>query len=274
MKNLLTRSITGLVFVWVILGSLLLGKIAFFVVFGAIIIGAFIEFYSLFKNGTYQPNKKIGYEAAFFIFTLSFLVSAGYIPTNWLFLIFPFLLRIFIAELFSKKASPVENMAITFFAIGYIALPISLINFMVFSTVEDTPQFAPNLLIAVLTIIWIYDSAAYLFGVSFGRHRLFERISPKKSWEGAIGGALAALAASYAAFIFIPEISLVNWIVLSALIIVSATLGDLTESMIKRSFGVKDSSNLIPGHGGILDRFDSLFFVVPVVVLYLKLIIE
>ena len=125
-----------------------------------------------------------------------------------------------------------------------------------------------------MTIIWIYDSAAYLFGVSFGRHRLFERISPKKSWEGAIGGALAALAASYAAFIFIPEISLVNWIVLSALIIVSATLGDLTESMIKRSFGVKDSSNLIPGHGGILDRFDSLFFVVPVVVLYLKLIIE
>jgi len=274
LKNLLTRSITGLVFVWVILGSLLLGKIAFFVVFGAIIIGAFIEFYSLFKNGTYQPNKKIGYEAAFFIFTLSFLVSAGYIPTNWLFLIFPFLLRIFIAELFSKKASPVENMAITFLAIGYIALPVSLINFMVFSTVEDTPQFAPNLLIAVLTIIWIYDSAAYLFGVSFGRHRLFERISPKKSWEGAIGGALAALAASYAAFIFIPEISLVNWIVLSALIIVSATLGDLTESMIKRSFGVKDSSNLIPGHGGILDRFDSLFFVVPVVVLYLKLIIE
>ena len=274
MKNLLIRSITGIVFVIVVLGSLLLGQFTFSIVFLAILLGGLVEFYSFFKNGNYQPHKTTGYFAGFSIFALSFLVSSGYLSASWIFAIFPLLLLVFIVELFSKKASPVENMGITFFAISYIALPVSLINLLVFPAFEDIPQFTPDLLIAVLAIIWIYDSAAYVFGVSFGSHRLFERISPKKSWEGAIGGAIVALAAAYVVFLFIPEISFVNWLALSALIVVSATLGDLTESMIKRSFGVKDSSHLIPGHGGILDRFDSLLFVVPVVVLYLKLVIE
>ncbi|MDX9883312.1 MAG: phosphatidate cytidylyltransferase [Prolixibacteraceae bacterium] len=274
MKNLLTRSITGLVFVSIILGSLLLGQITFLIVFGAILTGALAEFYSFFKNGNYRPGKMAGYIAGFVVFFLSYLASAGYIQANYLFAIFPVLLLIFIFELFSKKTSPIENVGISFLAFGYISVPLSLVNFLVFPAFDDKPQFTPDLLIAVLAIIWVYDSAAYLFGVSFGRHRLFERISPKKSWEGAIGGALAAPAASFGISIFIPEISLVNWIILSVMVVVSATLGDLTESMIKRSFGIKDSSNFFPGHGGILDRFDSLLFVIPMVVLYLKLIIE
>ncbi len=274
MKNLLTRSVTGIVFVIIVLGSLLLGQFTFAIVFLAVLLGGLAEFYSFFKNGSYKPNKPIGYFAGFTIFSLSFLASSGYFSTKWLYALFPILVLIFIVELFSKKASPVENLGINFFAIGYIALPISLINLLIFPAFEDIPQYTPDILIAVLAIIWVYDSAAYLFGVSFGRHRLFERISPKKSWEGAIGGTIVALAASYVVFLFIPEISFVNWLALSALIVVSATLGDLAESMIKRSFGIKDSSNLFPGHGGILDRFDSLLFAVPFIVLYLKLIIE
>ena len=123
-------------------------------------------------------------------------------------------------------------------------------------------------------IIWVHDSGAYLVGVSIGRHRLFERISPKKSWEGAIGGTLTAILAAWFIAKYIPEISLLHWIIISVLVVVFSTFGDLTESMFKRYFGIKDSGNILPGHGGILDRFDSLLFAAPVLVAYLKLFIE
>lgn len=274
MKNFLTRSLTGFVFVSIILGSLLLGEIPYAIVFGAILIGALIEFYSFFKSGQYQPNKILGYILGLTIFIVLFLTATDIIAEEWSFCLFPIVLLCFIFELYRKKTTPVENIAITIFSIFYVALPFGLINFLVFPVFEDSRHYIPDLLIAVLSIIWIYDSAAYMVGINIGRHRLFERISPKKSWEGTIGGAIIAIASSYVAFIFIPEISFLNWIVLTSLIILAATFGDLFESMIKRNMGLKDSSNLLPGHGGILDRFDSLFFVIPVVVLYLKLIIE
>mgnify|MGYP000356768344 FL=1 len=110
--------------------------------------------------------------------------------------------------------------------------------------------------------------------MTFGRNRLFQRISPKKSWEGAIGGALAAIGAAWTIYhFFIPSIALYHWIILAVITVISATFGDLTESLFKRQFNLKDSSNFLPGHGGMLDRFDSLFFAVPSVVLYFKLFI-
>jgi phosphatidate cytidylyltransferase len=135
-------------------------------------------------------------------------------------------------------------------------------------------MYTPKLLIALFSLIWIYDSGAYLVGISIGKHRLFERISPKKSWEGAVGGTMSALIAAYFIAGFIPEIKLAHWLAIGFLTVVSATFGDLTESMLKRYFGIKDSGNLLPGHGGILDRFDSLFFAAPVLVFYLKLFVE
>lgn len=274
MKNLITRSITGLVFVFIILGSLLLGKISYAILFAGIIVGALIEFYSFFKNGNYKPSKIIGYVSGFVLFLITYLIAANNLSPQWIFCLFPFLLLIFVSELYSKKSTPIENIAISFFSFAYLAVPISLINFLVFPSFDDSTHFTPDILIAVLATIWIYDSSAYMVGVNFGKHRLLERVSPKKSWEGAIGGAIIAIAFSYVISLFIPEISLTHWIVLAALIVVSATFGDLTESLIKRTVGVKDSSNLFPGHGGILDRFDSLLFAIPVVVLYLKLFIE
>lgn len=274
MKNFITRSITGLIFVCIILGSLLLGEISYAIIFAAILIGALIEFYSFFKDGIYKPSKIIGYVSGVIFFFISYLVAANILSLQWVFSLFPFLLLIFVFELYSNKINPIENIAISFLSLIYLAVPISLINFLVFPSFEDSKHFTPDILIAILATIWIYDSSAYLFGISFGRHRLFERISPKKSWEGLIGGAIIAIASSYVISLFIPEISLFHWIILSVLIVVSATFGDLTESLIKRTIGVKDSSNLFPGHGGILDRFDSLLFAVPVVVLYLKLFIE
>jgi len=274
LKNLLIRSITGLVFVAIILGSLFLGKFSYAIVFAAVLTGGLIEFYSLFKGKNYYPCKICGYITGLAAFILAFLCTADILPEEWIFSIFPLLLITFISGLYSKKENPVGSMAITVLSLIYIALPISLINLLVFPSFDDAVQFMPDIFIAVLAIIWIYDSGAYLFGISFGKHRLFERISPKKSWEGAIGGALIAIASSWPISLFISEISFPHWIILSFLIVVSATFGDLTESLIKRSVGVKDSGDLFPGHGGILDRFDSLLFAVPVVVLYLKLFIE
>jgi phosphatidate cytidylyltransferase len=178
------------------------------------------------------------------------------------------------AELYRKKDKSVENIAVTIFSIVYLAIPLSLVNYLVFPEIFKENTYTPKLLIALFILIWIYDSGAYLVGVSIGKHRLFERISPKKSWEGAIGGALIAMLAAWLISGFIPEIKLIHWIAISILTVISSTFGDLTESLFKRLFGIKDSGTIFPGHGGVLDRFDSLFFAVPVIVMYLKLFIE
>jgi phosphatidate cytidylyltransferase len=142
---------------------------------------------------------------------------------------------------------------------------------VLFFNPERTIVYSPFIILGYFCIIWIYDTMAYLFGVSFGKHRLFERISPKKSWEGAIFGALFTISISY----FFPYIFHIltwyNWMILAGIVIFSATMGDLVESMFKRSLDIKDSGNLIPGHGGILDRFDSVFLSAPIAYIYLQM---
>lgn len=271
MKNLLTRSITALVFVFVILGSLFLNEFAYALVFALVLVLGIHEFYGFFKESKYCPNKWLGYFTGVAIFAVAFLNRTEVIAGDYYFVLFPLLTLIPVFELYRKKETPIENMAITILPIVFVAVPFSLINFLVYPELDDSSSFTPDLFIAVLAIIWIYDSAAYMFGVNFGRHRLFERISPKKSWEGAIGGGAVAIGSSFFVAKFFPEIGLVHWFILSALIVVFATFGDLSESLEKRTIGIKDSGKLLPGHGGILDRFDSLLFVVPVVVIYLKL---
>jgi phosphatidate cytidylyltransferase len=274
LNKLITRTITGIVLVLVMLAAIIASEYTYAALFLIILVGASIEFIGLFSQSTVKPNKWIIYIASTILFATSFLIAKGMIGSNYYFGFLPFILIIMAAELYRKKEKPVENIAVTIFGIIYLALPLSLINFLVFPGFFTEKNYNPKLLVALFSLIWIYDSGAYLFGVSFGKHRLFERISPKKSWEGAVGGTLTAILASCFISGFIPEIKLVHWIAISILIVVSSTFGDLTESMFKRYFGIKDSGNILPGHGGILDRFDSLFFAVPVVVMYLKLFVE
>jgi len=146
-------------------------------------------------------------------------------------------------------------------------LPFSLLNFILF--IKD---WQPLILLSVFVTIWVNDTGAYLTGVTIGKHRLFERISPKKSWEGFIGGAVFALLSGYVFSLLIPEIQLINWLVFSEIIVVFGTFGDLIESLMKRTVGVKDSGDLIPGHGGLLDRFDSMLLAAPVIFIYLSLL--
>ena len=274
MKKLITRTITGAVLVLVMLTAIIVSEYSYALLFLFILIGAITEFSGLFKQSTVKPNIWLSYVVSVALFATTFFVAKGIIETNYLAGILPLFLVIMAAELYRRKEKPVENIAVTIFSVIYLALPLSLINFLVFPESIFGAGYSPKLLVALFALIWIYDSGAYLFGVSIGRHRLFERISPKKSWEGAIGGTLTAILASYFISGFVPEIQLIHWIVLSILIVVSSTFGDLTESMFKRYFGIKDSGNLLPGHGGVLDRFDSLFFAAPVIFTYLKLFIE
>lgn len=274
MKKLITRTITGIVLVLVMLTAIMASQYSFALLFLVILMVSVSEFINLYKQSEVQPNKFFAYSVSIILFVVSFLIAKGIIEVKYFFGLLPFFLIIMAAELYRKKDKSAENIAVTIFSIIYLAIPLSLINFLVFPEILGGNGYTPKILIVLFALIWIHDSGAYLVGVSIGKNRLFERISPKKSWEGAIGGTLIAIAASYFISGFIPEIKLIHWIAISVLTVVSSTYGDLTESMFKRYFGIKDSGNILPGHGGVLDRFDSLFFAVPVVLAYLKLFVE
>ena len=228
------------------------------------------EFYNLTKGTGIRPRKTAGMLTGILLFGISFMVASGKVPATTCFIFFPLLLSFFIAELYRKSEHPLENIATGMLGVVYVAVPLSLANFIVF---PGNGSYSPNLMIALLVLIWVYDSGAYLFGVSLGKHRLFERISPKKSWEGAIGGMLVAFAAAFFISKQIREIPLIHWLVLALLVILISTFGDLSESLLKRQFGLKDSGRIIPGHGGLLDRFDSLFFAIPVFVCYVEFVV-
>lgn len=270
MNNFLVRTLSGFIFVLIVVGSILVHHYAFLIVFALITAMSVREFHKLTNvSGQIDVNTIVASVGAMLLFVVSYLHASGAVT----FPVFPFYgvyaVGVLIAELYRKKSNPIHNWA--YFLLGQIivALPFSLLNFISF--VDDT-TYKPMLLIAVFATIWINDSGAYIFGVSFGRHRLFERVSPKKSWEGFFGGALAALGAGYVFSLFIPDLSLIQWLVFSQLMVVFGTFGDLIESLLKRTLQVKDSGDVLPGHGGFLDRFDSLLLAAPIIYIYLTFI--
>lgn len=274
MKKLVTRTITGFVLVLLMLAAIIASQYTYAVLFLLMLAGGLTEFFKFYEQSEVKPQRGLSYLISFSLFITSFFIAQGAISANYFLAIACLLLLIMSAELYRKQAKPVENIAVTIFSIIYLALPLSLTNYLVFSDLFPNHTYAPQLLVALFVLIWTHDSGAYLFGVSMGKHRLFERISPKKSWEGAAGGTLTSIGAAFILARYIPEIQLTHWIAISILTAVSSTFGDLTESMFKRHFQVKDSGHLLPGHGGILDRFDSILFAIPVIVVYIKIIIE
>jgi phosphatidate cytidylyltransferase len=270
-KKILIRATTGAVFVSLIMGSILWDRSFFaglFLVFGVV---GFWEFYRLFENRDIKPQKFPGIITGALTYFVLELISQNFIGPVWLFMIFPLILVIFIIELYRKKEFPFQNIAITVIPIFYIAIPLAMLNFM-FSPWRLTGENDPNLLLGFFIIIWVGDTMAYLGGVGLGKHHLFERISPKKTWEGSIAGAIFSLATAWFLSIFFKELNTYQWLGMAAIIVVAGTFGDLVESMLKRSAQVKDSGTLLPGHGGVLDRFDGVFISAPFVLLYLRLI--
>jgi phosphatidate cytidylyltransferase len=188
------------------------------------------------------------------------------------------MLAIMITEIYRKQEKPFDSLAHTFFPVLYIALPVSLIPFSAFSQTglpsllkHGEMVFSPGIIIGFFILLWVNDSGAYLAGTTFGRHRLMVRISPKKSWEGFFGGLILSALAAWLLSGWLGVVDRNKWIIIVLIISVAGTYGDLLESMLKRSMGVKDSGTIMPGHGGFLDRFDSTILSFPLVFLFISL---
>ena len=272
MSSFKKRLFTGALLVLVMTICILVSKYTFFLFFAALIMLSLWEFYSIFESIGKSPQKIAGIVVGVLVFVIMFLQANGYDYNEFLLLSVSILgtVFLFINELRRKSDSPFENIGITLLGILYIALPISLLWPIAYR--ENIYEYNSHIIIGYFIIIWVYDSMAYMTGKRFGKRRLLERVSPKKSWEGAIGGYVFALLVSYSLSVYFTELTLIQWLVVGTLVSVFGTIGDLTESMFKRSVNIKDSGNLLPGHGGLLDRFDALFLAVPVVYLYLQFV--
>lgn len=270
LPNIVVRILAGAVFVAVLLGGILYNSYTFAVVFGIITFLGLYEFYGLIRRNADTSVPQI---FASVTGTVLFYAAYRYFSDGGVFLLAVYtllIMSIFVSELYMKRKDPIKSLSYTIFGQIYIAVPFSLVNLLGFS--HSSGGYHYLYILAVLIFIWVNDSFAYLTGMAIGKHKMFERISPKKTWEGFAGGAVFAMASSLAFYHFFGELPAVAWMGLALVVVVSGTWGDLIESMMKRRLGVKDSGNVIPGHGGILDRFDSTIFSVPAVVVYLTLI--
>jgi len=270
LKDLQIRTLWGILFVVILTGAILLGPYTFALLF--LLLSFFIlkEFYSLTVRSGYSPQIYPGLLTGIFLFILSFFLARHSIAPKSLIVLLPIIFSFPVYELFRKKKSPIANIAITGFGILYVSVPFSILNFFVFSGLPGNTSYNYGLLISIFVFIWVNDSGAYLFGVKYGRHRLFERISPKKSWEGFLGGLITSIIAAWIMSVVFSQFSFSSMVVIAIVTVVAGTLGDLVESMIKRSVGVKDSGRFMPGHGGLLDRFDSLLLASPVIFFILQ----
>ena len=256
-----------MLFAAVLLAAILFGPWSFALLFALFSIFILREFYQLSKSAGVFPQKKVGLLIGALIFSLTFLDSVGLVTVNLAGFYLSILFIVPAFELFRAKKNALENVAVTLFGILYVIYPFSLFNFFVFHGVPLDNSYNPTLLIFLFVMIWAYDSGAYLFGITFGKHRLFERISPKKSWEGFFGGWFLSLVLAYGLNHFFPGYPLWFLFAFATIITIAGTIGDLVESMIKRNLGIKDSGKFLPGHGGLLDRFDSILFASPFVYL-------
>jgi phosphatidate cytidylyltransferase len=175
----------------------------------------------------------------------------------------------FIAELYTKAPNPINNWAYTMLSQMYIALPFAMVNVLAFRGVGNGVVYNYLAPLSIFVFLWTNDTGAYCIGSLIGKHRLFERISPKKSWEGSIGGGVVAIGVSFILAHYFPFMSMMEWAGLALVVVIFGTWGDLTESLLKRQLHVKDSGNILPGHGGMLDRFDSSLMAIPAAVVYL-----
>ena len=273
MNSLLTRTLTGIVFVVVIIGSVLLGREVFSALFFVFNIFTLIEYFKLINSKPQNDNQQlIGVTGGSMFYILASLVSLELVDVKWLTLILLIPVIITIISLFKNKSNLFDGILKTIFGIVYISVPFSILNFF-YNPAFIVGDIYPNVLLGFFLILWTYDSFAYLTGVTFGKHKLLERISPKKTWEGTIGGFVFAMAISWIISRYFVEYSLVNWLVIGFITALFGTFGDLVESMLKRSMNVKDSGKMLPGHGGFLDRFDAALLAAPAVFIYLVFVI-
>lgn len=275
LPNIVVRILAGAVFVGLLLAGILVNEYTFLLIFTLITGLSLWEFYGLVEKDAKVPVSRLWNTIMGIVLFVGVFLYFSVFSTRIGFVAYLLLILIsFIRELYLKREDPLKSLAYTLFGQAYVVGAFSLANWLVFNS--HTDYYSSVYILAILVIIWVNDSFAYLTGMAFGKHRLFERISPKKSWEGFVGGAVfavgAALLFNYFTDIRTTSLGLIGWVGFALVVVTAGTWGDLFESLIKRTLGVKDSGNMIPGHGGILDRFDSTIFAIPAVVLYLMIL--
>ncbi len=268
MNNFVKRAVSGLMFVVILTGCIFIHPIAFFILFFAINIIGLLEFSHMAKRMYVFINIPVYVLCGSMLFTAGFLHAYwgyrdGYL---WCF-ITSFMLGIW--ELYRKKGNAFQNIAFAYYGLLYLSLPFTLLIYLPYMT---TGAWKPEIIFFPFLLVWLNDTFAYLCGSRFGRHKLFPRISPKKSWEGAVGGGVVTILVALLIAPYIEGLTIVNDIIISCIVVIFGIFGDLLESMFKRSIEIKDSGNIMPGHGGILDRFDAIIFVIPAIFVYLKFV--
>lgn len=264
-----TRAITGFFFVVAMVASVLMGAGVFAVFYSALAAACLFEFYGMFAWSDTRPDRLQGTVLGFAAFALLLAIDFELLSPDYALIILLLLPVFMVTQLFRKTAKPFEGVATTLLGVFYVILPFYCFYRLGFLS----GNFQFQLPLGFLLMLWANDTGAYLIGRAFGKNKLFERISPGKTWEGFAGGLLSALLAGLILFQYTGDVlPRWQWLSLGVLIAVAGTLGDLVESMLKRSLNVKDSGNLLPGHGGLLDRFDGLLVAAPVTYVFLALV--
>lgn len=270
LSNLLKRTLSGIIYLVIIIGAFFLGKYAYGALFLMVGILALIEYYHLTGIQPYDTLGIGGMVAGAFLFVLSFLVSSQIIPENLLSFAVVLPVIALVWALYQEKSGVIAELSKVFLGILYIIVPLSITNYLVFPA-DNGYMYTHRIALGILALVWINDTGAYVSGMLFGRHKLFPRISPKKSWEGLIGGTIFTFITALWMDSLMGILTVSDWIFIAGIVSVFGIFGDLTESLLKRNAGRKDSGDLIPGHGGVLDRFDSFLFVIPATFVYLML---
>lgn len=271
MNNTVVRTFSGIAFLVVVLAGLLINKYLFAVLLIAMMGTMLYEFYRMTMGPRYRLMQGLAIGFGVLAFLSLFLVCAFGLDRNLLAVNILLLIALMVGTLLVKDKKDFRSFAFLFMGLLYIAVPLTLSNLVVF---DGNGGFSGLLIVAFFCIIWSSDVGAYCFGMLFGKNgrKLFPSISPKKSWAGFWGGLVMSLVAAYILYLTgMLAFPLVHCLVLAALMNVAGVYGDLFESQWKRDAGIKDSGNLIPGHGGALDRFDSTLFAMPAGVAYLLL---
>ncbi|NJC26734.1 phosphatidate cytidylyltransferase [Neolewinella antarctica] len=274
MQGLWRRLTTAVIFVVIMVAGHYTGEITFTLMFLFIAAGCLWEFFGLtldLHTRRDKIRKVLGVLLGLVPFGLVAALSLGWITDPEAFvaiaslLFAPFVFSIFIYELYSNSKEPFANLAFMILGLFYIGVPFALVDFIAF----DGTEFRARIVLGLLVLTWVNDTGAYVTGNLIGKTPLFPRISPNKTWEGSLGGVFFCLVFSYLLSLVFDDIPVGQWLILGLIVSVFGGIGDLVESMLKRSVNVKDSGDLLPGHGGLLDRFDAFIFVVPFAAAYI-----
>lgn len=282
-NTLLTRALTAAVFVAVLITAINYNYFTFSLLFSILAIWGLQEFYKISEKLGAKPFKTLGYLSAVFFVSGAFWHNAAL--TGFNFQVFYAagiisLMVMFMQAMFSNSENPITDVAYSIAGVIYSVVPFCALYYV--SCIDKTiihseamnfnSSYNNHIVLGIFLLIWANDTYAYLVGSLIGKRKLFERISPGKTWEGTIGSAILTFASAFLVAYWFPEVETKHWLVLSVIAVVIGTMGDLSESLLKRKAGIKDSGRIMPGHGGILDRFDSLMFIAPFAYLYLSMV--